>query len=219
MRFIIIVIGVAFLISSAGVTAGELPELILEEGTNKIALSIINEWNTDLSNLTVKVDREKLPKWLNIKENPQFINVRSGEKGSERLHLSFMVVDAPPFAEVLVPFTLEDSAGNKWEYTMKLYPQQGRPIEYSLHENYPNPFNPSTTISYSLKENKHTQLVIYNALGQKIRTLVHEPQTAGIHAIQWNGQNENGEQVSSGIYFYRLTAGSFIQTRRMMLIE
>ena len=78
---------------------------------------------------------------------------------------------------------------------------------------------PTTTIRYVLKESHLAHLVVYNSLGQKIRTLVHEPQTAGIHTIQWNGKNENGEKVASGIYFYQLKAGSFVKTRRMMLIE
>jgi len=219
MRFVFIVIGILLLISAAGVTAGELPELTLEEGANRIALSIINEWNTDLSNLTVKVDRETFPKWLNIKENPQSINVRSGEKGSERLYLSFTVTDAPPGAEALVPFTLEDTAGNKWDYTVTLHAQQGKPLEYALHENYPNPFNPTTTIQYVLKESQLTKLVIYNSLGQAIRTLVNEQQTAGVHTVQWNGCNDHGQKVSSGVYLYQLKAGSFVKTKRMMLIE
>ena len=93
------------------------------------------------------------------------------------------------------------------------------PVSNALYENFPNPFNPVTTIHYSLQENEYAKLVIYNSLGQVVRILVDEPKTAGIHTVQWNGVNESGQKVSSGVYFYRLTAGQFVKTKRMMLVE
>jgi len=199
--------------------AGELPVLTLDEGENTIALSIVNNWNNDLADVTVEVDRGKLPSWLSFQGTPQAVDVRSGAKGNEKLYLNLDVIDAPFGAEAQVPFTLIDVSGNIWNYTASVRVSAGTPLQYALHANYPNPFNPSTTIGYSLIDAQHTKLTVFNALGQTIRTIVNEPQTAGIHTVQWDGRNVLGEQVSSGVYFYRLETGTFVKTKRMMLIE
>lgn len=93
------------------------------------------------------------------------------------------------------------------------------PQAFQLHENYPNPFNPSTTLRYDLKESVNVQLMVYNILGQQVRTLVNGAQTAGRQSINWDGRDDLGRQVSSGIYIYRLLAGDFVQSRKMMLMK
>ena len=87
-----------------------------------------------------------------------------------------------------------------------------------LYQNYPNPFNPSTVISYFLKSPSNVTVRVINVLGQTIQTLVKKDQVSGIHHIKWNGKDNAGRPVSSGIYFYRLEAGSFTQTRKMILL-
>ena len=86
---------------------------------------------------------------------------------------------------------------------------------------YPNPFNPTTTISFNLTaENaENAELEIYNLKGQKVKTLVNEKLNAGQHSVSWSGNDENGRSVSSGIYFYKLKAGDFEQTKKMMLLK
>ncbi len=91
--------------------------------------------------------------------------------------------------------------------------------EFALLQNYPNPFNPSTHINYLLPSNEHVCLVIVNALGQKVVTLVDEERGAGTHTILWDGTNELGEQVSSGVYMVRMKAGDFTQTRKMLFMR
>ncbi|MDP2037152.1 MAG: discoidin domain-containing protein, partial [Ignavibacteria bacterium] len=94
------------------------------------------------------------------------------------------------------------------------------PAEFSLSQNYPNPFNPSTVISYKLPKAEHVSLIVYDALGREIARLVDEYKPAGIYSIQFNaGQFERSRELSSGIYFYKLTAGSFVQTKKMILIR
>jgi hypothetical protein len=83
--------------------------------------------------------------------------------------------------------------------------------------NYPNPFNPATTIVYSLSEVSLVKLAIYNLLGQQIRVLVDEVQGRGGYAAEWDGQDQGGQSVSSGVYFYRLEAGGQVLTRKMLL--
>jgi hypothetical protein len=91
--------------------------------------------------------------------------------------------------------------------------------EVFLHQNYPNPFNPTTTINYSLKENSKVSLKIYNIKGQKIKTLVNDVLPAGEYSAIWNGRDSNGNQVSSGIYFYKLKAGDFQKVKKMILLK
>ncbi len=93
------------------------------------------------------------------------------------------------------------------------------PTSYRLEQNYPNPFNPTTTIPYQLPEQHRVQIVIYNVRGQKVRTLVSRTQSAGFHTAVWDGRNDLGNPVSSGIYFYRLKAGNYREVRRMLLMK
>ena len=93
------------------------------------------------------------------------------------------------------------------------------PTEYALEQNIPNPFNPSTTIEYRLPEAGDVQLVIYNLLGQEVRTLVQETMDAGFHSVVWDGTDEFGKQVASGIYIYRMSVADFTRVQRMMLLK
>ena len=93
------------------------------------------------------------------------------------------------------------------------------PKTYDLMQNYPNPFNPSTVISYQLPESQTVTLDIFNELGQKVSTLVNETQNAGLHNVTWNGKNDIGNSVSSGIYFYRIKAGNFVNVKKMILLK
>lgn len=93
------------------------------------------------------------------------------------------------------------------------------PIRFALHPNYPNPFNPNTTIRYDLPENSAVTLRLYNILGQEVRTLVNRRETAGFKSVVWNGRNNAGHQVSTGIYILRLQAGPFRKTIRMMMVK
>lgn len=97
--------------------------------------------------------------------------------------------------------------------------QAGIPVEFALEQNYPNPFNPTTTLEYSLKERVDVSLKIYNVLGQLVRTVVDENQAAGIKKAEWNGTNDAGARVASGIYIYRLEAGDFVQSKKMILLK
>ncbi|MBT3252988.1 MAG: T9SS type A sorting domain-containing protein [Candidatus Marinimicrobia bacterium] len=93
------------------------------------------------------------------------------------------------------------------------------PSEYVLHQNYPNPFNPSTTIAYDLPENADVSVKVYDIIGQEIISLVSEQQSSGYKSVQWNGTNNLGHQVSTGMYLYVIHAGEFTQTRKMLLLK
>lgn len=94
-----------------------------------------------------------------------------------------------------------------------------RPEDYGLDQNMPNPFNPATTINYQIPDAGRVKLVVYNLLGQEVRTLVDMNMEAGFHNILWDGANDFGRQVASGVYIYRMTSNDFSSTRRMMLLK
>lgn len=95
----------------------------------------------------------------------------------------------------------------------------GTPKMFALDQNHPNPFNPSTTIRYVVPSTGHVTLSVYNMLGQKIRTLVDETKSAGAWDVVWNGRNEAGQLVASGVYLYKLQAGGRTSARKMTLLK
>jgi flagellar hook assembly protein FlgD len=92
-------------------------------------------------------------------------------------------------------------------------------LKYELFQNYPNPFNPSTTIRYDLARDTRVTLKVYNLLGQEVKTLVNEFQTAGPHDVIWDGTNNQNHAVSSGNYLCRFTAGKFTKMMKVMLLK
>lgn len=94
-----------------------------------------------------------------------------------------------------------------------------RPQAYSLSQNYPNPFNANTQISFALPQSGKTKLEVFNILGQKVNTLVDEYMTAGFKIVNWDGRDNRGMEVPSGIYFYRLRSEKFLQTKKMLMIQ
>ena len=96
-----------------------------------------------------------------------------------------------------------------------------RPFQNRLGQNYPNPFNPVTVVEYSIKKAGPVTLRVYNAAGQLVKTLVGPGETmpGGIHNVEWDGRNNQGIPVSSGVYFYKIEAPGFVKSRKMVLIK
>jgi flagellar hook assembly protein FlgD len=88
-----------------------------------------------------------------------------------------------------------------------------------LLQNFPNPFNPETIISYQLPLDRNIELIIKNLFGQRIRTLIKGFQNAGYYQIPWDGRDDENNQVTSGIYIYQLNAGEFIQMKKMLMLK
>jgi hypothetical protein len=93
------------------------------------------------------------------------------------------------------------------------------PKSFAISQNYPNPFNPQTVIKYDLPKPSHVRLLIYNILGQKVRTVVDEDQGAGRKSVNWDGKDDQGKDVASGIYFYQIKAGEFSMVKKMVLLK
>ncbi len=98
-------------------------------------------------------------------------------------------------------------------------PAASLPKEFALSQNVPNPFNPSTIVQYALPHDAQVNLVVYNVLGQHVATLVNEMQRAGMQSVTWDGTDATGHSVASGVYFYKLRAGDFTDTKKMLLLK
>ena len=90
---------------------------------------------------------------------------------------------------------------------------------YKLIKNYPNPFNPVTTLRYDLPENNHVNITIYDMIGRQVKNLINQTQDAGYRSVRWNATDDYGKPVSAGIYLYQIQAGEFVQTKKMMLLK
>jgi len=111
-----------------------------------------------------------------------------------------------------------DKFGSQWVKVERI-PTNGLPQEFALSANYPNPFNPTTYITYDLPAKSHVRLTVFNAMGQIVSRLVDKEQTAGSYRVSWNGTNMDGSAAPSGIYFYRLEGDGFAKTMKMTLMK
>jgi len=106
--------------------------------------------------------------------------------------------------------------GNTQSFTRSLTTAR---FSNQLAQNYPNPFNPQTTLAFSIKDVGKVSLVIYDVAGRRVRELVDEHRAPGIYKVVWDGRDSKGGLVASGVYFYKLVAGSFADTKKMVLLK
>ncbi|TFH65051.1 MAG: PKD domain-containing protein [Candidatus Zixiibacteriota bacterium] len=111
------------------------------------------------------------------------------------------------------------SASDGWVEMGEGQSEVSLPKTFTLDQNHPNPFNPTTVITYSLTASADVELVVINVLGQQIRTLVNQYQSAGDHNVVWDGRDQGGNQVASGIYFYRMVSAGSVDTKKMLLMK
>ncbi len=112
---------------------------------------------------------------------------------------------------------IADMFGNM--LTAEFRKDEALPVSYSLGQNYPNPFNPNTVISFAIPGSESVELKIYNIRGQAVRTLIDGQMAPGRHTVQWDGRDDRGDAVSSGVYLYRISAGDFSESRKMTLLK
>ncbi len=97
--------------------------------------------------------------------------------------------------------------------------EEALPTQFTLFQNFPNPFNPTTIISYTLPNHSLVSLKIYDIIGSEVRTLISSEQAPGVHKVEWNGRNNFGSKVASGTYIYRIKTGDFVQSKKMILLK
>jgi len=122
----------------------------------------------------------------------------------------------PPYPSCIEDYVGEQDTTNCEQMSI-IY--ETLPNTYILYNAYPNPFNPVTTLRYDLPENAMVNITIYDMMGKQVNTLVSSQKTAGYKSVQWNSTNYKGARVSAGLYLYRIQAGEFRQTKKMILLK
>ncbi|MFH1892569.1 MAG: T9SS type A sorting domain-containing protein [Candidatus Zixiibacteriota bacterium] len=112
---------------------------------------------------------------------------------------------------------LSDYNGNLLTVTKDVQPIL--PKTFALHQNYPNPFNATTRIIYEVPKTAHVKIEVFNIMGQKVTTLIDREESVGVHAIEWNGLDQSGNAVASGVYLYRLTCDDYGSEKKMVLLK
>jgi|GEM_PF-3044355 len=129
-------------------------------------------------------------------------------------------VDRTPYLlDEATPDSCNDEAFSEPPPGEKVVARPSIPTHFDLGQNYPNPFNPTATIQYALPVPARVELKIFNILGQVVRTLVDEEKPVGYHQVVWDGKDQTGQAVSSGIYLYQIKAGDFVETKKMQLVK
>ncbi|MEJ2616663.1 MAG: T9SS type A sorting domain-containing protein, partial [Ignavibacteriaceae bacterium] len=188
-----------------------LPDTVALLSDSSISLNIWESVEDDetpdsLLNYDISSSTESLSLELNSNSGELIISAASSFIGSGYIYLQVMDDSSATASDTTIVIV------NK--FTDVVNSSSLIPDEYNLSQNYPNPFNPSTTIEYALKEESIVQIKVYNSIGQEVATLVNEIKPAGYYSIHYNAN-----RLASGIYFYRIEAGSFYQIKKMTLIK
>ncbi len=141
-----------------------------------------------------------------------------GSKNMEKLIFISQSLDRSN-TDVIVTYTIFDDQKEIISRGKQMVALKAVPDSYALHNNFPNPFNPTTNIIYDLPKSGHVSLVVYDLLGSEVITLVNERMESGYYAARWNGHNHRGQSVSAGIYFYHLQTGEYSKAQKMLLVK
>jgi len=192
--------------------------------SNEITLTWVTE--SEIENLGFILDRRdaesESQEWIQIASYQTNSAMVGQGSSSERTEYSY--IDEAIEPGMVYEYRLADvSYQGAFEYhTMTVLATTSAlelPSEYTLHQNYPNPFNPSTTISYSLPEQSNVKLTFFDIQGREIMTLQDASQIPGSYEVQWNGMDQQGNHVSTGVYFARLQAGAYSKTIKMLYLK
>jgi hypothetical protein len=177
------------------------------------ARAILND--TSHTGETLEISVDQFPYLVTIGSNGQAVFSQTGfNPGVHTVELTNPTGCYPASTIFCSPGMGKDD-GDPWESNAS----QEIPARTALLENYPDPFNPSTTIRYTLSEDSHVVIEVYNMLGQLTKTLLNASQPAGNKEVAWDGSNDFGRKVASGIYIYKMTVGRFVEMKRMMLLK
>jgi hypothetical protein len=147
-----------------------------------------------------------------------------GPLGVDTIKVSWTPDSVGSLRDTLVVYHKDTTSASPRQYRLSITVVTGiddneSPDRFELYPNHPNPFNPSTGISYQLSMNNEASLRIFNLLGREVRMLLHGFQTSGRHEVVWDGRDNFGNAVASGVYLYRLESGRFVKTRKLMLLK
>ncbi len=201
-------IGPSALVRPADITATELQAFTASVRNESTVIS----WRLKAGSENMEFEIERAEG-----ESGQFISLPEAEITSEGMNFSFTDNSVLPGTEYRYRVNVTDEDGSRVLFETSPVNLPAR--ELTLHQNSPNPFNPQTTISYYLPSSCAVKLEIYNVTGRRVATLVDAVQPKGYKSVSWNGTADSGEKVSSGVYFYRFTAGKKTMTKKMILLR
>ena len=182
---------------------------------NTISLSIQN--NSTLEAKGVSVTFNNLPTWIEFKSNAILLK-SIPTNGSSDAEFTFSVdKKAPVGRDTTLTATISSADGQVW--TRDITVSVGAPKDYKLYNNFPNPFNPSTKIAFELPKASHVRPIIYDVVGREVAQIADGDYPAGYSELTWNGLNRNGEQVSSGVYLYRISADKWNKVMKMLSLK
>lgn len=215
----IIIIGILFFLPCT--VLGNDPIVKLKSGMNEVVIKVQNKSNLGLESINVVVKEKDLPEGISFEKVTQDLNVSAKSKSDYGLVLKIKVDHNAEEGVYTIPFLLKDKEKRTWSFKLAAEIEVVIPHKYDLLANFPNPFNPDTKLKYFLENvnEQETKLIIYDVLGKPVKTLVSEKQAAGEYTIVWDGKDDFGNYVSSGLYFYKLTSGSFTKIKKMTLLK
>ncbi|MBI1928172.1 T9SS type A sorting domain-containing protein [Candidatus Poribacteria bacterium] len=230
MRLIFILL--TFLWLASGYCLAATQELAVSQGEDvTLTVKLVNIGDMALTKVHVQLDPLTTPPWIQARTGAhRSVNLPAKNNADARpsalLPFSFTVgEDAPENTQASIRLWIRDEKGDAWTQivSLKVLPRP-RPEASGLFQNYPNPFNPETWIPYQLAQPADVKIQIYDAAGRLVRTLDLGDRAAGFYmaradAAYWDGRNETGERVSSGVYFYHLQSDRFSAVRRMVIIK
>ena len=198
---------------------GPLPVELTSFTASVLESKVILNWQTatEVNNYGFEIERQILNQVQN--DNWEKIGFVAGH-GNSNSPKDYSFIDQEKVAERSRSYRLKQiDIDGKYEYSKEIEIDLGMPNEFSLSQNYPNPFNPSTTIKYSIPKiiNNQSSIInikVYDILGNVVATLVNENKAAGNYEVKFNATN-----LTSGIYFYHISTGSFASTKKMILLK
>ena len=206
----------------------KLGQLYLQDGLSGSEQIISSEWVERATNVQTGTENYGYLWWLHDNEGTSYsargfggqviavypeyelvIGAQSDIFGSDDInsHYNLLIDRINSIATIFEEYQYHDDSDVQSSSSFKLY------------SNYPNPFNPVTTLGYDLPENGLVNITIYDMLGNVINNLVNANQSSGYKSIQWNATDNEGETVSSGVYLYKIQAGDFVDTKKMILLK
>ncbi len=205
------------------ITSILMPLILLAQGYeipynskgNSLALTVENTAAVAAKNVTVEIQNSS--SWLKLESSKIMLKDILAKQSKDAEFLFSVERFAPIGKEQKIKALIKTADGQSWmkEIAFTISP----PKEFHLYDNFPNPFNPTTKIAFELPVASKVKLVIYDALGREVRTLTDDEYPAGYIELTWDGRNEVGTTVSSGVYFYRISTPKWNSVKKMVMLR
>lgn len=213
--------GVVAALSVVFWAAASPPVIELAPGQNDVTIKIFNNCNSALEAIQVFVGTQDLPEGISVVADASQFDVAAKSQSEAGLRLIVTVAEPCTAGIYEIPLLLKDKDNHCWKYTLTAELKVYKPDKYDLSQNYPNPFNTNTQIKYALANDQEqpTTLIIFDLLGKRVKTLVNKKQPAGFYQVVWDGTDDAGMPVASGVYYCKLSSGSFVSTKKLTVLK